>query len=361
MKFGRMMTAALGGLMLSCQGPAAVLAQEATAAAPAASPHAAITEAHRVRALDTLDRRLAHYVMQDRVPAIRTRLAERRAAYIGLTDPEAFRQAINADLLAVSGDKHLQVWIEPRSRDDVIAAGPPPTLEQMAAEEARNGWGVREARMLDGGIGYLDLAYFSGHPDSPAAIDAAMDRLRGARALVLDLRRNGGGGEAAFRRLMGHLAPEPLHLGEIHMRRCAPDPADPEGCVQDGSRDVQVMMADAPAEPAFPTQPIHVLTSAGTFSAAEAVAFDLQLEGRAVVVGETTGGGARPSIAMDLGPWFTVIMPIGVGVHPKAPADWEGVGVKPDVAVPADQALEEALRRLAAEGRPSPPGGEGQS
>ena len=94
MKLRHLMTAALGAVALSCQGPAAVLAQEAAAdAGAAAHPHAAISAAHRVRALDTLDRRLAHYVMAERTPAIRARLAERREAYLALTDPEAFRQA----------------------------------------------------------------------------------------------------------------------------------------------------------------------------------------------------------------------------------------------------------------------------
>ena len=339
----RWLTVALSGLVLSCQGPAAVMAREA-AAVSEADAHAAITEAHRVRALDTLDRRLAHYVMQDRTPAIRARLAERREAYLALTDPEAFRQAINADLLAVSGDKHLQVWIEPRSRDDVAVEGPPPSMEAMAAEEARDDFGVREARMLEGGVAWLALSRFSGHPDAGAAVDAAMARLAGARALILDLRNNGGGGEPALRRLMGHLAPTPLRLEDILMRRCAPDPADPEGCVQDGSRDVQERFADAVPVPTFPTQPVYVLTSRGSFSAAEAVAYDLQAAGRATIVGEVTGGGANPSIAMDLGPWFTVIMPIGVARHPLTGANWDGVGVTPDVPVPADRAPDEALR-----------------
>jgi hypothetical protein len=44
MKLRHLMTAALGGLVLSCQGPAAVLAREALTNG-AASPHAAITEA----------------------------------------------------------------------------------------------------------------------------------------------------------------------------------------------------------------------------------------------------------------------------------------------------------------------------
>ncbi|MFP5296050.1 MAG: hypothetical protein ACLGG3_01840, partial [Alphaproteobacteria bacterium] len=104
MRIKRLMTAALGGLAMACQGPAAVLAQEAAANASTAA-HAAITREHRVRALDTLDRRLAHYVMADRTPAIRARLAERRAALLEIADPEAFRQAVNADLLDVSGDK----------------------------------------------------------------------------------------------------------------------------------------------------------------------------------------------------------------------------------------------------------------
>lgn len=342
MKLRHVMTAALGALVLSCQGPAAVLAQEA--AAGAASPHAAITEAHRVRALDTLNRRLAHYVRAERTPAIRARLAGRRADYIALTDPEAFRQAVNADLLAVSGDKHLQVWIEPRSRDEVMAEGPPPSMEQLASQEARNGFGVREARVLEGGVGYLDLAYFSAHPEAGAAIDAALAKLAGSRALILDLRRNGGGGEAALRRLMGNLGPAPMRLEDIVMRRCAPDPADPEGCIQDGSRDVQERYADAVATPAFPTQPVYVLTSHESFSAAEAVAYGLQASGRATVVGEITGGGANPSTGMDLGPWFTVIMPIGEARHPATSANWEGVGVTPDVEVPADEALDEAVR-----------------
>jgi hypothetical protein len=49
----RLLTAGLGALVLSCQGPAAVLAQEATAGA--ASRGTAFAEVHRPRALDTLD------------------------------------------------------------------------------------------------------------------------------------------------------------------------------------------------------------------------------------------------------------------------------------------------------------------
>jgi retinol-binding protein 3 len=35
-------------------------------------------------------------------------------------------------------------------------------------------------------------------------------------------------------------------------------------------------------------------------------------------------------------------VPTGRAINPITKTDWEGVGVKPDVAVPADQALEKA-------------------
>jgi hypothetical protein len=335
------MSALIAACVLAmCQGPAAVLAAEPVAAV-AVSP---IGLADRERALDTLDRRMAHYVMADRIPAIRERLAQRREAYLAIEDPEAFRAAINADLLAVSHDKHLQVWLEARSRDEVIAQGPPPTMEQMSAEEARSGYGVREAKLLDGGVGYLNLASFSGHPDSTGAIDRAMAPLAGARALVLDLRENLGGGEVALRQLMGHFAPEPMRLEDLQFRRCQPDPADAEGCLQDGSRDTFERFANRVERPAFPDQPIYVLVGHGTFSAAEAVAYDLQAAGRATIIGQPTGGGANPSTGMDLGPWFTVIMPIGEARHPVTGVNWEGVGVQPDVVVPTAEALDQALR-----------------
>lgn len=92
-------------------------------------------------------------------------------------------------------------------------------------------------------------------------------------------------------------------------------------------------------------KPLYALTSHSTFSGGEELAYDLQALHRAPVVGETTGGGAHPSDLFDLDDWFHIIVPRGRPINPVTKTDWEGVGVKPDVAVPADAALAEALRR----------------
>jgi C-terminal processing protease CtpA/Prc len=59
------------------------------------------------------------------------------------------------------------------------------------------------------------------------------------------------------------------------------------------------------------TKPLYVLTSARTFSGAEAFAYDLQALERATIAGETTGGGAHPSGPVALPHGLVVLIPWG--------------------------------------------------
>jgi hypothetical protein len=93
-------------------------------------------------------------------------------------------------------------------------------------------------------------------------------------------------------------------------------------------------------------KPVYVLTSARTFSGGEAVAYDMQALKLATIVGETTGGGANPGGTAPLTPDFAMFVPGGRGENPTTGTNWEGVGVKPDVAAPAADALKVALGLL---------------
>ena len=88
---------------------------------------------------------------------------------------------------------------------------------------------------------------------------------------------------------------------------------------------------------------MYVLTSGRTFSGAEEFAYNLQALKRATIVGETTGGGAHPGGIVTLPHGLAVFVPTGRAINPITKTNWEGTGVKPDVAVPADTALEKAL------------------
>jgi len=95
-------------------------------------------------------------------------------------------------------------------------------------------------------------------------------------------------------------------------------------------------------------KPVYVLTSGTTWSAGEGCAEHMRRVAGATLVGETTKGGARLSRWMTVHPHFAVS--VSVARHVAGPPDWEGVGVTPDVPVPAADALARAhllaLQRL---------------
>jgi C-terminal processing protease CtpA/Prc len=89
---------------------------------------------------------------------------------------------------------------------------------------------------------------------------------------------------------------------------------------------------------------VYLLTSARTFSGGEALAYDLQALKRATVVGEVTRGGAHPSLVLSLREQIELRLPVARTVNAVTGGNWEAIGVQPDVAVPAADALKVAYR-----------------
>ena len=73
---------------------------------------------------------------------------------------------------------------------------------------------------------------------------------------------------------------------------------------------------------------------------------------RATIVGETTGGGAHPVRGRSIDEHFMIGVPFARAINPVTHTNWEGVGVEPDVKVPAKDALATAERLLRAPPKP---------
>jgi hypothetical protein len=103
--------------------------------------------------------------------------------------------------------------------------------------------------------------------------------------------------------------------------------------------------------PRRPDVPLYVLTSRGTVSAGEDLAFVLKNLGRATLIGEPTAGAGRNNPSFHTGLGFVTSVSVSSVKDPRTGAEWEGVGVKPDVPVPPRTALvaahTHALRTLA--------------
>jgi C-terminal processing protease CtpA/Prc len=159
-----------------------------------------------------------------------------------------------------------------------------------------------------------------------------MSAASNAKALIIDLRANGGGSPRTVALVASYLfGARPVLLNSIYLR--------PTGQTENSYTEPKVS-----GRKFGPDKPVFVLTSSRTFSAAEEFAYDLQTRKRATIVGATTGGGANPGRPVPLPYGMTLFVPTGRAINPITKTNWEGVGVKPDVAVDADNALDVAHR-----------------
>jgi C-terminal processing protease CtpA/Prc len=197
--------------------------------------------------------------------------------------------------------------------------------------------GFVKAEQLDGNIGYVKFnGFFDVDACGPTA-SAAMSFVAGTRALIVDLRDNGGGSPAMVSYIASYLFSTRTHLNDIWDRGT-------------GKTEEFWTRDDIPGRRFGGEKPVYVLTAARTFSGAEEFAYDLQTQKRATIVGEVTGGGAHPVGGRRIDEHFIIGVPGARAINPVTHTDWEGVGIQPDVKVPAADALDAALR-LVREGK----------
>ena len=56
------------------------------------------------------------------------------------------------------------------------------------------------------------------------------------------------------------------------------------------------------------------------------------------MIGETTGGGAHPTMVVPISSTIAIAVPFARSINPVTGTNWQGTGVVPDVAVPAGKA-----------------------
>ncbi len=256
----------------------------------------------------------------------------RSGTYDDIQDPEAFAAAITEDLASIHKDRHLQVqfnpeWVsEERNRKDLDEAA-------IARSKWRNraaNYGFQKVEILPGNIGYMKLDSFSYEEAAYEVAIGAMSLLSNIEALVLDLRSNGGGSPEMVQFLCSYFLGNPRkHLNSFTYK-------DPQKLTQywtytflPGRRLDEVEL--------------FVLTSNNTFSAAEEFAYNLKSMDRAVIVGETTGGGAHDNRFVVLTDRYMMSLPFARAVNPVTKSNWEEVGVEPDVPASGDMTLKTAL------------------
>lgn len=288
----------------------------------------------------------ARYVYPDRGAEIAA-ILRRDAGRFPEEDPEVFATALTERLRDLSGDGHFAVEYRRPGADE---AGDGADAAHMAAQLER--WygvgvnhGFESVRRLDQGVGYVDLRVFAPTDMGGDLMTGAMTLLAQSPALIIDLRRNGGGMGEMVQMLEAYILDRSVEVSGSYDR-----PSD--------THTRAFTPSWVPGRRFGADKPVFILISNRTFSAAEAFAYDMQALGRATVVGEPSGGGAHPFKYRAITPDFILSLPEGRSINPITGKDWQGVGVQPDVAVEPERALDVALQlakeAVAAKAPPNP-------
>ena len=233
-------------------------------------------------------------------------------------------------------------------------------LLQQADERAEDKPIVRTSFTEDG-IGIVVIDSFFGSKIEQQ-IDEAFKTVaeRNPRALIIDVRENGGGTLSAWP-VAARLVQEDVLVGYFISNRWwadhtelpstdtladtpSPEFVTPQAFQQDLFSDGLLVMRIKPFDKTY-DGPVYALISERSRSATEALIGMLQSIDRVTVVGETSAGYMLNSNLFEIAEGFTLRVPVAdffLTNHQSL----EGVGVIPDVETSPEEALDIALRRI---------------
>jgi retinol-binding protein 3 len=247
-------------------------------------------------------------------------------AYDSCTEAKDFADKITADLIAITHDKHLNFRVIVPSDVGEKAEGTLHHPVRYFRSRTKENAGFYKLEWIEPRIGYVDLRRFYSFGEAKDMAVAAMKFLANARAIIIDVRENGGGSGDY---LSSYFLPYPTQLSGLYSR-------------QDGSLTEIWTRRDIGMEPRTDV-PLFVLTGPNTFSAAEYFAYDLKTRKRAMIVGEPTKGGTHSVDLFGIDDQFEFYISTSRAISPVTGGNWEGTGVIPDIHVPAAAALDAAV------------------
>ncbi len=302
--------------------------------AASASPPRTLTPAENSPAIDTFKKAINEsYSYRDlRVKDWDSLFVANEEAMMSARTPGAFARAA-VKVLAPARDIHAKVWVNDASLP-TFRANARRNVSLQFIENSVPGFVRKNENVAvgkyDDGIGYLQILTWPGENDAPAvSIEPALssiDDLMACKAIIIDVRANGGGAEPAAKRVAARFVEKPATYSQSQYR----DRESPTGFTQPVAR---VVKPDT-SKPRF-TGRVVVLIGPACASSNESFIAMMKHGTNATLVGEKTLGSSGNPRRADLGNGVQVSLPSWRDLMPDGSL-LEGVGISPDIAAGQD-------------------------
>ncbi|HAS46880.1 MAG TPA: hypothetical protein DCS93_40720 [Microscillaceae bacterium] len=248
--------------------------------------------------------------------------------YSKISNPADLAKRLTKDLRSINGDLHMNVFYNiphPKKTSNV---------PRLNYEGEWSNFGLQEAKVLAGNVGYLKVKHFttwSNFENAKKAVQRTLKTFSNTDALIVDVRNNGGGFEEIVAYLISYFFDgKRIHLSDYY-------------CRHDGNRTSVWTSADVPGKK-LPKLPIYVLVNKKTGSAAESFAYMLKHLKRATIIGETTAGAGNGASYHTISEHFAINIACQQTINAITKTSFEQVGVIPHIKTSGSDAFSRSYR-----------------
>lgn len=206
------------------------------------------------------------YIFPDIAQNLETQLKDnlKKGSYDKFTELEPFIEQLKTEFFEIGNDRHLRIFslsdeFCKRFKSNQEAKD---YYENNLGAELTDNHGFERVEILEGNIGLIDLRDFLIVGKDYEAAAAAMTLLAGCDAIIIDLRKNGGGDANAVAFLASYFFKERTRLNDAYIRKT--DSVE------------QYWTFPVPGAEPFYNKDLYVLIGNATFSAAEDFTYAMQ-------------------------------------------------------------------------------------
>jgi len=247
--------------------------------------------------------------------------------YFKITHPDTLASVLTKDLKRISNDGHM--YVNHLTKKKTTKATDWETEEK--ALEIKLNYGFTEIQILESNTGYMKIVEFMHPKRSMQTAVAAMKFVENTDNLIIDIRDNGGGYPGILQYIMNHyFEGPPTLLSTTYF-------SDPKMTPYTN------YTSDLVYGKLRIGKPLYILINEKTGSASEYFAYTLQAFGKAVIVGEISGGSAHNNEYFPLNKDFRISISTAMPINEITKTNWEVKGVVPDIEIKSEKAKEKAL------------------